>query len=251
MSNSDDDLLGHSAPRLDLAEISTRWSSIKDPHRFLMRYSKAIRAYLNALIRNEADVDDVLQDFLTHFLARGLPRVDQARGRFRDYLKVAVRNTAMSHLRKKRAGQMTEEQWHALEDRIATQAEVAWTDEWKKCLLDRIWRSVETYDAQHQGSLVATVLRIHLDHHEREDSTQMARRLSDAIGRTVRPDAFRKQLSRARKVYGELLIAEVRQTLETPSRDRVEEELADLGLLDRLRSLLDAADGEETEDDAP
>lgn len=248
MSNSDDDSLGHSAPRLDLAEISTRWSSIQDPHRFVLRYSRAIRAYLATLIRNEADVDDVSQDFLHHFIARGLPRVDQARGRFRDYLKVAVRNTAMSHLRKNRATQMSDEQWRAVEDGIVSQAEQAWTDEWKKCLLERIWRSVETYEAQHQGSLVATVLRIHLDHHEQEDSTELARRLSEKVGRTVRPDAFRKQLSRARKLYGELLIAEVRQTLESPTRDRVEEELAELGLLDRLRSLLEDSAADDDED---
>lgn len=240
--SADQDLTGDSAPRLNLAEISTRWSSIKDPHRFILRYSLAIRAYLMALIRHEQDVEDVLNDFLTRFVERGLPRIDDGRGRFRDYLKVAVRNTAITFLRRKRPPQLSDQQWDAVEDRTLGEADAAYDSQWTRCLLDRIWQAVEAYESAHDGSHCATVLRIHLDYHEREDSTQLAQRLSAAIGRPIRPDAYRKQLSRARQLFGELLIAEIGQTLEKPSREFIEDELADLGLLERLRSLLDQVD---------
>jgi RNA polymerase sigma-70 factor (ECF subfamily) len=239
LAPSDHDSSSDNVPRLNLGEISTRWSALKDPQRFLLRYSPAIRAYLVALIRDEHDVEDVLQDFLARFVERGLPKIDNARGRFRDYLKAAVRNAAFTFWRRKRASQLTEAQWEAIEDRAMREADAEYDSHWTKCLIERVWQAVEAYETAHAGSYPAVVLRIHLEHHEQEDSTQLARRLSAAIGRTVRPEAYRQQLRRARKLFGELLIAEIGQTLENPAREFVEAELADLGVLDRLRPLLD------------
>lgn len=227
-----------SLPKLELAEISTRWSSLGDPARFVLRYSPAIRAYLQALIRHEQDAEDVLQDFLARFVERGLPRIDPSRGRFRDYLKTAVRNIAFTHLRRRRPPQWSDEQWAAMADQRAAEADAVYDRQWTKCLVDRIWSAVEAHEAAHPSSLAATVLRIHLEHHRREDSKQLAARVAAEVGRPIRPDAFRKQLSRARRLYAELLIAEVRPTLERPTDSSIEEELAELGLLDRLRRFL-------------
>ncbi len=237
--SSNQDSSSDDIPRLNLGEISTRWSALKDPQLFVLRYSPAIRAYLLALMRDEHDVEDVLNDFLTRFVERGLPRIDNARGRFRDYLKAAVRNAAITFWRRKRATQLTDVQWEAMEDRAIQQADAAYDNHWTKCLLERVWQAVETYESTHPGSHPATVLRLHVEYHEKEDSTQLAQRLSTTLGRTFRAEAFRQQLRRARKLFGELLIAEIGQTLENPKREYVEAELADLGLLDRLRDLLD------------
>ena len=67
-------------PPLD--EISTRWTQVKDPAQFVLRYSQAIRAYLLALLKDEHAADDVSQDFVLHFLQRGLTAADPDRGRF-------------------------------------------------------------------------------------------------------------------------------------------------------------------------
>jgi hypothetical protein len=44
------------APALD--QITTRWSQICDPLRFVMRYSQAIRAYLAAIFRDEEAAEE-------------------------------------------------------------------------------------------------------------------------------------------------------------------------------------------------
>ena len=62
------------------------------------------------------------------------------------------------------------------------------------------------------------------------DSQQQAERLSDVLGRPVRADAYRKHLSRARERFATRLLAEIRKTLQFPTRDAIEEELADLEL---------------------
>jgi hypothetical protein len=54
----------------------------------------------------------------------------------------------------------------------------------------------------------------------------------------LRPDAFRKQLSRARPFFADLLRQEVAQTLDDATPEMVEEELIETGLMPYLRDLL-------------
>ena len=55
-------------------------------------------------------------------------------------------------------------------------------------------------------------------------------RSSAQLGTTVRPDAFRKTLQRARLKFFELLKQELRETIHPATPEDVEEEISDLGL---------------------
>src|SRR5438105_3561459 len=87
--------------RLD--EISTEWTIISDPAQFVLRYGPAVQLYLTVLLRNRHDAEDVAQDFFMRITRLGFVHARRERGRFRDYLKVAVRNTALNFLRSKRS----------------------------------------------------------------------------------------------------------------------------------------------------
>ena len=237
---SPDDMLRASTPGLDLAEISTRWTSIQDPHRFVLRYSPAIVAYLNALLRHPDDAHDVAQEFFIKFVERGLPRAEQSRGRFRDYLKVAVRNAALSHLRKKRPQQSDPELLAAVAAGHETTADREMCRAWKACALDKMWRALERHQRDNPGNFAYDVLKVSLEHAQ-EDSEQQAERVSRSVGQPLSAVAFRKQRSRARQLAAEILLDEVRSTLEDPSPANLEDELADLDLLELLRGYL--ADG--------
>jgi serine/threonine protein kinase len=50
-------------------------------------------------------------------------------------------------------------------------------------------------------------------------------------------DAFRQQLSRARRKFADFLIAEFSQTLRDPNRGKIRDELAELGLLPDVENL--------------
>ncbi len=56
--------------------------------------------------------------------------------------------------------------------------------------------------------------------------------------RTIRPDAYRQQLHRARERFAQLLVEEVSQTLARFDRDELEIELADLGFLPFVEEFL-------------
>src|SRR4051812_26095858 len=96
-------------PRLD--EIGTSWSLLRRAHQgpmigaarnaLVLRYYQAIARYLNDLMKDEEDASEVAQDVLVRLLNGNFTGATAEKGRFRDYLKKAVRNTALTFLRLK------------------------------------------------------------------------------------------------------------------------------------------------------
>jgi RNA polymerase sigma factor (sigma-70 family) len=214
---------------LDL--ITTHWSALRDGNRFLLRYAQAVRSYLLALLGNAEDADDVAHDFFVRVVERGFERADPDRGRFRDYLKIAVRNAALSHLRRKQRQPRTTE---ALEHLVADPdraADRAWLREWQACVLERAWRALERHQRAAPDNLCHTILRLHVEHPE-DDSRTLAERAAAMSGQPLSSDAYRKQLSRARRLFARLIVDEVVQTLEHPTGEEIMEELAEIGLRD-------------------
>ena len=70
-------------PLVVLGQISTSWTCVRDPVKFIMTYGPAIRKYLLALLRNEHDAEEVLQDLLLQVTEKGFVRASPDRGRFR------------------------------------------------------------------------------------------------------------------------------------------------------------------------
>jgi hypothetical protein len=223
-----------------LSEISTEWSILVDPARFVLRYEEAIRSYLAALIQNPHDTEEVVQDFFLKITRlHGFFRVRAERGRFRDYLKAAIRNAALNFLRNKEpASPIDSALWlRLMADKSQPDAEQAWLDEWRRCLLERAWQALEERQKASSGSLAHTVLRLIVDEPDK-DSSALAARTSLLVGRPIRADAFRKQVSRARLLFAQALVDEVAQTLDKPTPELVEEELMDLSLWEYVRNYL-------------
>jgi RNA polymerase sigma factor (sigma-70 family) len=223
-------------PRRALGEISTSWRQINDPVRFVLTYGPAVHAYVRAIIRDEDAADEVLQDLVVGVAERGFAAADPERGRFRDYLRAVARNAALRHLRGKARRPATDGDL----DRLAADpgADTTWVAQWRRCVLDKAWRGLERHQrAAGAGNLSYTVLRIAVEHPD-EDSSQQAERAAALSGRPLTPEAFRKQLSRGRRVFAGLIADEVKQTLEEPTPDAVNGELAELGLLEYVRDYL-------------
>lgn len=223
------------SPQARLDQISTRWEAVRDPVRFVLRYAPAIQRFLGVLIKNPQDAEEVSQEFLAGVLRRGFPPEEDVHGRFRNYLIAAVRNAARAHFRRR---SLTTCANSALDMIPAPeQTEREWLDSWRQCLLERVWEALERQQDKSPESLSFLVLRLATDHSE-EDSTVLAARVSALRGRLLRPAAYRKQLSRARRRFAKLLTAEVARTLAVPTPLAVQEELIDLGLMTYVRDIL-------------
>jgi RNA polymerase sigma factor (sigma-70 family) len=223
-------------PHLD--EISTQWNIIHDPAHFVQRYSPAIRRYVRALVRNCHDAEEVVQDFFLRITQHGFIHPSQG-GRFRDYLKAAVRNAARNYLCRNRDPKPAD--LDLLGDRIAdkTQATIdqLWDNEWRKCLLERACRALEEHQSQSRRNLCHIVLNLIMDN-PLDDSKTLAARTSALIGRPVHAEGFRQQVSRARRLLARLLVQEVAQTLGHSTPAQIKEELIALGLWEYIRDHL-------------
>jgi RNA polymerase sigma-70 factor (ECF subfamily) len=226
-------------PRLD--HISTHWCSLNEPRLFLVRYARAICNYFHALIKNDHDAQEVSQEFMLRAVKDGFPNACPDRGRFRDYLKTAVRNAAITFLKRAQPAKVDEAtpppfKLADLEDTRASMDQ-EWIAEWQGCILARAWHALEDYEQRAPSSLYYTVLRLAVDYPE-ESSQALAHRANVFAGRPMTSMAFRKQLSRARRLFAEFLVREVEHTLQVPTPERLEEELIEIGLMHHVRDFL-------------
>ncbi|MEO1529682.1 MAG: sigma factor, partial [Planctomycetota bacterium] len=224
-----------------LRQISTQWSAVSDANFFVLRYVDAIRHYLRRLVSNEDDVEDVLQQFLVKVIENGFQRASPDRGRFRHYLIRAIRNEVVTWQRKQSKRRTLS--IAAIEDPAdseADQASTDWDQQWHQCVLARCWKHLRQYESDHDGNLAYSVLSTASENSGLR-SEALAELVTASSGQTLTAPAFRKQLSRARRLFAEFIIREVSETLEQPSPESVKAELRDLGLTPFVASYFPAS----------
>ncbi len=219
-----------------LEDISTEWAIVRDPPRFVLRYAPAIQRYVAAMVKNHHDAEEVTQDFLLRILQHGFPHARRDGGRFRDYLKVAVRNAALNFLQRRGGPHSIAPELLAatVPDKLQRAMDQHWIAEWRRCLLDRARWVLEQHQSRSPGNLFHTVLNMVVDYPQ-DDTATLAARTSALIGRPLRAEAFRKQVSRARFLLAKLIVQEVAETLIDPTPEQVKAELIDLALWDYIR----------------
>src|SRR5262245_5988742 len=95
-------------PKERIDAITTRWSLLRLAHdasadtvqarqALVLRYASAIRRYLGAVLRSRDDADELAQEVIVRLMRGDFAGADPSRGRFRDFLKTAVRNMVSNH----------------------------------------------------------------------------------------------------------------------------------------------------------
>lgn len=245
---------GHHPPRdaapeerARLSRISTRWSillharqspgptMVQAQAETVQRYCSAVYRYLLAIVRDPDVAEDLAQDFAVRFLEGGFSRFEPGRGRFRDYVKAILRNLVIDHHRARRAGVLTsdppQESSSALDD---AELDGRFLEAWRAELFAQAWDGLGRLERE-SGSPWHSVLSMRVAHPELR-SGQMAERLGQQLGKPFTAAAVRQLLHRAREKFAEILVEEVRRSVQNP--DDLVEELAELGLLDYCRPVL-------------
>jgi RNA polymerase sigma-70 factor (ECF subfamily) len=218
---------------------------VSDALRMLMlRYEGAVHRYFLKVVGDPDVARELDQEFALRFLKGKFLKYDPKLGRFRDYVKRAIRNMMQDHYRKKGKTRRldTDEEITIVDDSetphdlFERQLISAWRDE----LLDRTWNALEDYERR-TGQPYHKVLKFRVQNPGLR-SPEMAERLGPVLGRPLTGGALRQKLQRAREQWVRFLVDEVRVSLKEPSRDAVEEELADLRLLDLCKPVMDRLD---------
>lgn len=224
--------------RLDAVE--TNWSLIREAARettlhatparaaLVVRYLPAITRYVTAIVRDESTGQDLTQDICARLMNGDFSGADKSRGRFRDYLKTAVRNIARTHWRREKLRTVQE-----LPESLTQESldEEAWVAAWRSAVLDMAWRAIQTWERKTTGAIGYTLLKLRADHPE-DSLADLTTRLNSVTHGDYAINALRTQLHRARTRFAELLLREIARTLTDPSPEQLQEELAVLGLLE-------------------
>src|SRR5262245_15992744 len=190
--------------RLD--EIPTQWSLLNLAHRaslvtsgearnvLVLRYARAIRNYVGALVRDQQEADELAQEVVMRLLKGQFAAASPDKGSFRRMLMVAAHNLVRSHFSRKgrqAASAVEIGEIAALPDEPELEAEGL--ARWKQALLELAWKALEEHERASPGSIAFTVLRLRAERPD-ESSEQLAATLSAKLGKPVRPDALRQQL---------------------------------------------------------
>ena len=246
MSNEPSDSSVPFNPRLD--GIETRWSLLRRSsdvssvdseqarQTLVLRYASAIRSYCRAILGTDDGADELSQDVIVRLLKGDFGGADPDRGRFRDLMRTAIRNMARNHWKresKRSHAVLIEESVEGQEDEQAD----PWLQQWRDTILENTWRELEHWQHQHAGSCLYSVLRTRSDH-PTATSEQLSELVSQQLGRSINAGTVRQNLKRARTKFTELLVEEVADGLDDPTRDRVQDELIALGLWDLVKDVL-------------
>jgi hypothetical protein len=109
------------------------------------------------------------------------------------------------------------------------EADRAFRESWREELLDRTWQALAEAERQ-TGNRFYAVLRLRTEQ-PGWSSAELAEELGRRLGKPHTVGSTRTLLSRARDCFADMLLREVIDSLEHPSRERLHEELSDLNLL--------------------
>jgi RNA polymerase sigma-70 factor (ECF subfamily) len=212
----------------------------------VLRYHGAVYRYVLGMLHEPDAAEDLTQDFLLRLLRGDFRHFDPQRGRFRDFLKVALRHLVVDYWRQKKQRKEKEPQSlqpgqaeHATESPPEIDVDQAFIEKWKEELLARAWEALEK-DQQESNQPYYFVLRLKTEQPDLR-SAQLAIQVSAQFGKPVTGDSLRQLLHRARRRFAELLVDEVGRSIETAEPDQVAEELIDLGLMSYCRSAVSGA----------
>jgi RNA polymerase sigma-70 factor (ECF subfamily) len=242
-------------PDSRLSKIDTVWTMLQRAHQqhdsaaelarneLLLRYYGAVYRYLRAMVHDAAVAEELAQEFAVRFLRGDFSQADAQRGRFRDFLKTAVRHLALDYWQRQKKekdkGPRPLEEDPAAAGPAAAEppdSDQAFLTAWREALLASTWKALAQFE-EATGHPYHTVLRVKVGPPELH-SAQVAQELGVRLGKTFTELSVRQTLHRARKRFAELLVAEVAASLPTTDPERLELELIELGLLDFCRPAL-------------
>jgi DNA-directed RNA polymerase specialized sigma24 family protein len=200
---------------------------------FVFQYVPSIRAYAFALLKNDADAEDLAHEIMKKMLEGRVVPKTRTGGRYRDYLKKTIRNAARAFFRGQHPGPVT----------VAEPAAEPTMDDpklrvWRRAIIDVALDALRRYQDAHGPNNHFHRLVLLTIEHPGETSGEWAARINEETGAGLTADAVRQQLVRARRKFADLLVDEAWRSLKRPTPERLEEWLIELDLYHHVKDFL-------------
>jgi DNA-directed RNA polymerase specialized sigma24 family protein len=226
-----------------LSQISTLWSMLQQAHEgspeqartacqaLLARYGGAVDRYLLAVLGHPKAAEDLYKEFALRFVRGDFRPAGAQGGRFRDYLKAALRDLILGYV----AGcaRSPEGPGPAAPADSNADSEDPFLPCWREQLLESTWEALLQANPRYHA-----VLRLQVEHPELS-AAQVAEQFTAQMGAPYNAAWVRKTLQRARDKYADLLLEEVAQSLPGVTAEALRQELHDIDLLRYCRTALE------------
>jgi RNA polymerase sigma-70 factor (ECF subfamily) len=235
-----------------LSQISTMWTALVRAHAgeadedrrllagLIERYQGAAYRYLVAATGDPDAAAELFQEFAVRFLRGDFRRASPDRGRFRDYLRAALINLVRRRPGVARRGPTADVEPDQLPAATADSAtDEAFLAHWRESLLDCAWKGLQAAE-QAGGPPHYTALWARADGPD-ASSADLAARLTELLkpAEPITDAGVRKLLQRGREMLTDLLVYEVAASVPTRDKERLAQELIDLGFYGYCRKALE------------
>jgi len=236
-----------------LSRIATHWSMVLEAHgdaaeesrsarrHLIENYNRSVYRYLLGAVRDANAAEELAQEFALRLLRGDFHRVNPSRGRFRDYIKTVLSNLVKDHFRsrQRRPRALAETAAAEVPDSSAAVAPTI-EDCLREDVLARTWDSLKRTQPRYH-----LVLLLRAEHSDLS-SEEMAERLLATAGGNWSALQVRKTLERARARFADLLLDEVKATLQCTTLDDLGSALEELKVLRYCRAALERRAGSES-----
>lgn len=208
---------------LRLNEIETHLSKLfatgQPGHDEFLRYYGAAFRYFRSLVADEEAARDLTNQFAQRFYDEEFDQYDARKGRFRDFIKAAIRNMAIDGLRRKR----TEPLADLDPAQPSSTPDDPFDSAWQQELLNKAWKALESRELE-KGQPYYTILKIKAEQ-PKARSSELAATLSRILDRPIKQDAARQLVHRARDLFQDLVLDEVARSIGTSDQENLCDEL--------------------------
>jgi hypothetical protein len=188
-----------------------------------------MRRQLSLVLGSKIEADEALKILLAHLVQAGFG--DHRKGRLRDFLVRGVRSCA-----KARMAEMSEPEKQKVDLDSIKLTSKEWLTFWRECMLERAWRALERHEHKDPEVKVFAVLSVATTY-PKADTAELVGRISDEHSIDLSQREIEETLPQARALFAQLIADEIVETLESPSKNDVKEEIKLLGIASAFSGL--------------
>jgi hypothetical protein len=206
----------------DSQDSSRAWTQSRGAAALVVRYLLPMRGQLAESLGSDSAADIALRMLISHLITEGFG--SHGRGRLRDFLMRGMRSAAraiVAELPADRRPEIDFSTWRGDDPK--------WVSRWRAEILARAWRELERNEHRDLSRPVFTILRAAVGH-PKETAEMLAVRVNTESDVVVQPSTIRALIGPARRRFAELLLREIRMTLEQNDDASVRGELTAIGI---------------------
>ncbi|WP_197454774.1 hypothetical protein Pla52nx_005680 [Stieleria varia] len=188
----------------------------------MLRYLSPMRRQLVEVMGSTKEADEALRLLLAHLVAAGFG--DHRKGRLRDFLVRGIRSSAKARLK-----EIPEQQRTAVTlDELKLESP-NWVRYWRDCLLERSWRALERAEHKDPETPLYSILWASTKNPKANIDELVVQANKTAL---IQVDAstVNRLLQQSKATFAQLLADEVVETLESPTKADVRNEIQSLGM---------------------